>query len=254
MNTELSRISAPARSDKKAVSLPRVVQGLVLIIFILSTLGVLVQVANRLMPGGYPLDVTLTRLTNIDIENSIPNWYSTSLMLASAGLLAFIAYAMRSSGNRYTRYWQGLALIFVYLSIDENVSIHNMMDGRVRSALDLPGFLHYVWVVPVAILLLIFLAVYRPFLMSLPSNLRRWLIIAGGIYVAGAMGQEMVGGLYASVHGTETMTYYLIVTVEEVMEGLGLVIFIYALLSFIREYITLDIHLSDQFSSPPQTE
>jgi hypothetical protein len=141
--------------------------------------------------------------------------------------------------------WRGLSAIFVYLSMDENASIPTMMDGRLRDAFHLTGIFHYVWVFPVAVLLLIFLAIYRPFLLDLPANLRRWLIVAGGVFVAGAMGMEMVGGLYASANGTESLTYYLIVTVEEMLEALGLVIFIYGLLSFIRTYLSVDVHLRD---------
>ena len=245
MNNGFGRATTAALPSRRLTLQRRVLRTLILIVMSLGVLGMVFQVANRLLPAGYPLDVTLTRLTNIDIEGSIPNWFSTSLMLASAGLLALIAYVMQRSGNRYARHWGGLSAIFVYLSIDENVSIHNVMDGRFRDAFHLTGIFHYVWVFPAAIVLLIFLAIYRPFLLDLPSNLRRWLIVAGGVFVAGAMGMEMVGGLYASANGVETLTYYMIVTVEEMLEALGLVIFIYGLLSFIHTYLSVDVHLRD---------
>ncbi len=63
---------------------------------------------------------------------------------------------------------------------------------------------------------------------------RSLFVAAGLVYVAGAIGMEMVGSAYASVHTTVNAVYaMLIVTIEETLEMLGLVLFVYTLLSHI---------------------
>lgn len=44
-----------------------------------------------------------------------------------------------------------------------------------------------------------------------------------------------MGGSYASEQGTDTLTYQAIVTVEELLEMLGIATFIHALLSYITD-------------------
>ena len=45
----------------------------------------------------------------------------------------------------------------------------------------------------------------------------------------GAIGFELIGGLQADVHGSKNLTYALITTTEELLEMLGIALFIYAL-------------------------
>ena len=63
-----------------------------------------------------------------------------------------------------------------------------------------------------------------------------YLFIASGmIYVIGAMGLEILGGIQDVLHGSNTLVYLLLCTIEEILEMLGIAIFIYTLLSYIRE-------------------
>lgn len=60
----------------------------------------------------------LVRLTYLNGEATIPSWYSSSALLACAGVLAVIGAVKRARADAYTWYWFGLAAIFLYLSID----------------------------------------------------------------------------------------------------------------------------------------
>ncbi len=62
-------------------------------------------------------------------------------------------------------------------------------------------------------------------------------VVSGLTYVLGAIGLEMIGGLRVDVHGSDDLVYLLIVTCEEFLEMLGIVIFIYALLSYMGEHL-----------------
>src|SRR5215510_12996437 len=69
--------------------------------------------------GGDVVHPSLSNLLwkfNVDYEQSIPTWFSSAILLGSAGLLGIIAMAKRSSQDRYARHWLGLAIIFLYLS------------------------------------------------------------------------------------------------------------------------------------------
>jgi len=57
---------------------------------------------------------------------------------------------------------------------------------------------------------------------------------AAATYLGGALGVEMLGGRYASLYGTKTLAYSLLVAVEEGLEMAGSVLFIDALLDYLR--------------------
>jgi uncharacterized membrane protein len=55
--------------------------------------------------------------------------------------------------------------------------------------------------------------------------------LSAGLFLAGTLGLEMAGGRYVEMHGNGTFTYALIATVEETLELIGLVVFLYALMA-----------------------
>jgi hypothetical protein len=79
----------------------------------------------------------------------------------------------------------------------------------------------------------VFAVTFLRFLGHLPQLTRRRFWIAGLLFVGGVLGLEMVAGSYSVVHGTFNMTYVLIVTAEEALEMLGIVVLVYALLAYV---------------------
>ena len=74
-------------------------------------------------------------------------------------------------------------------------------------------------------------------MLDLPVRIRILFIIAGSIYVMGAMGLELVGGYHADTYGVRNTTYVVLVSIEEILEMIGVVIFIYALMSYISSML-----------------
>ena len=74
----------------------------------------------------------LRQLFDVDEEDAIPTWYSTSALMLAAGLLLLISRRKRADRDRWFRYWYGLTLAFVALSFDECVfrTILNTDSGR----------------------------------------------------------------------------------------------------------------------------
>ena len=100
--------------------------------------------------------------------------------------------------------------------------------------MDLSGPFYFAWVVPAAILLFIFAALFARFALALPYKTRGLFGLAAVIYVGGALGIEMIGAAQASANGTNNLSYALVTIVEESLEMVGLVTFFYALADYIR--------------------
>ena len=190
---------------------------------------------------GYDHVLGLVPLFDLEREENIPTLYSSIAILFCSALLAIIAFAKKKNGELNYRYWLGLAVIFLFLSIDESVSIHERLRAPVRSLLNPPELLYAAWVIPYGIALIIFLFVYLKFIINLPAKTRLLFILAGLIYVMGALGLEIIGGPLYKVHralqeSDSKKAYIPFVVVsgfEELLEMVGIVVFMYALMSYI---------------------
>lgn len=199
--------------------------------FVLLSVGGLLSV--RFLEGS-PLGGVAQEFYNAfdaNREKSFPNLYSAYALLLCSFLIGLIALARRTAGARYVTHWALLGLIFLYLSVDEALVIHEKLISPVRSALDTGGFLRHAWVIPGAAAVLIFALAYLRFVVDLPPGVRNLFVAAGAIYVGGALGMEMVGGYYLSVFG-DTLGQELLANTEEALEMLGVVVFVYALLTY----------------------
>jgi hypothetical protein len=175
---------------------------------------------------------------NLDRELNFPTWYS-ALMLVSCGLLlATIAKGKEIEGDRYYPQWRFLSIIFYFLALDELVSIHEILIiPELAEILHLPGFLGQIWVIPGAIFVLWLFKKYWVFINYLPPRSRWHFLLAGTLYVGGALVMEAIGGqLFAALRNRTNLIYALVANVEEVMEMMGLVVFIYGLLFYLSKW------------------
>jgi hypothetical protein len=62
-------------------------------------------------------------------------------------------------------------------------------------------------------------------------------LLAGAIYVSGALGMESIGAYIGDVISFNTKAYWLVSIFEELLEMFGVVVFIYSLLSYIKDRI-----------------
>ena len=90
---------------------------------------------------------------------------------------------------------------------------------------------------------------YLKFLIDLPSKFRLLFVLSGATFVLGALVFEMLGGRYIEINNDENITYAIICTFEELLEMLGISIFLYTLLNYIViKYGGIIISLSDKKS------
>lgn len=183
-------------------------------------------------------------------EGNAPAFYSATALLFCALLLGLIWAVKKSDKDQYSFHWGFLALIFIFLALDEAASIHELLMEPLRNIFSLSGIFFFAWVIPYGLLLIVLGFLYLKFLFSLPARSRNLFIISGVIFVAGAVGVELFEGRSFELGGKKyDLIFYIYVTVEEILEMLGILLFIYSLLSYIdREMKGLNICLS---SGPP---
>ncbi len=165
-------------------------------------------------------------------DGNIPTFYSTCAILLCAALLALIGTADLREKKVPAAYWFGLAAIFAFLAVDEMLMLHERLIEPVRTALDTSGAFYYAWVIPYGVALVVFLLVYLRFLMLLPKKTAALFVIAGALFVAGAIGLEMFGGMQAEAHGKDNVAYVALQTVEEILEMVGIALFLFALADY----------------------
>jgi hypothetical protein len=175
----------------------------------------------------------LLRKFDTDQEGNIPTWWSSMLLAALAVLLAVAGRRGRGTGP-FRREWYGLAVFLGAMSIDEAASVHELLVPVSDKIEGLPSFLHFFWIVPGALLLLVGAVALRRFVGSLDPVLRRRLGWATAVYFAGALGLEAVGGVLSERYGEQSGAYFAGTQVEEALELLGLGIAIVALARWLR--------------------
>ena len=175
----------------------------------------------------------LVDLFDLAIEGNIPILYSAVAMLFCSALLALITHTNwhKPDGKRF--YWLGLTMLFLFLALDEGAVIHEAVGDYFEQYLSATGFFYFMWVVPYGIATVVLGLVFLKFVLGLPKNTRLRFIVAGVIFLTGVLGIEMLGAREAALHGTETVAYCVLYTIEEMLEMLGIIVFIYALLSHI---------------------
>ncbi|MEG3894405.1 MULTISPECIES: hypothetical protein [unclassified Microcoleus] len=231
-----------------------VTQFLLRVVTCLAVLSFLSQMSLYFLPD-YPSRDYFAKAFNVDAERNIPTLYSFLALLFSSLLLGAIAYAKNLDSCRYKQHWKILSFIFLYLSLDEIGQLHEKFIDPMRSLLNATGFLYFTWIVPFGFLVAIFLLSYSKFLLHLPVSTRKLFVAASALYIGGAIGMEIPGGYLASTTGKENASYAIVTTIEELLEMLGIVVFIHALMSYVKTYlggISWNIYIQGKNTQPTE--
>lgn len=181
----------------------------------------------------------LMKLLDLNEERSLGTYYSVVELIACAAVLFVLGFAARRRDARWRGdglWWLGLGVLFVFLSADEGLALHEVVMFQVRKSLHTSGILYYAWVIPYTGLVLVVALLYVRFLFRLPREIGIRFVIAGAVYVGGALGLEMLAGYLVETRGYSECSFPLEIEylVEETMEMLGAAYFVTSMLRYIE--------------------
>lgn len=181
---------------------------------------------------GHPNAMGLVPLFDLNAENNVPTLFSGLGMLVGAVLLWLTGAAARRAGDPGAGVWKGLGLLFVALSLDESLALHERLSTPLRAVLHVGGAFHFAWVIPYFAGVVVLTIVLRRFIVGLEGPLRRDLFVAAGVFLSGALVLELLGSWISSTLGRRTPLYVVEVTVEETLEMVGIALLVRALLGY----------------------
>lgn len=175
---------------------------------------------------------TANNIFSVQGEGTIPAWFS-GVMLWSAGLGAMVLAAIepRRTGINRTLGWGILGAAFFYLSADEILGLHENLNATTEELLGVPKAATSPWIIFGVIFVVVIGLLSVPLLRSLNRTTSFTIILAGAVFVTGAIGVECVGEtIHRSINNREgSKVYTLLFTLEEFLEMLGVVIFLHAI-------------------------
>ena len=174
---------------------------------------------------GYGSLLGTLRLFDVGDELSFPSLFS----VANLGLAALLtAWLWRCPpGPEGRRAWGWLALVMLFLALDEGAGIHETFN-TIQTHLAAEGltpawFASHPWLVLGAPLALIVGALFLPFLLRMPRRLAAHLVGAGSLFLGGAVGMEAVGAeMESSGVDREAFIYDMRRLLEEGLEMSGI--------------------------------
>lgn len=185
----------------------------------IGALIVALNVANAVSIAAGP-DTPRTKYFLLALEGNPSTWLS-ALLLAGAGLLAYVI----AHGRADHRTWCTVAVIFTFLSLDEIGTFHEWL-GAVPAV---PGIGTRGWAgAGVLVALLVAWRLGR-WVLGLDVGLRVAFFAGGIVFMAGAVGFEVIAGEWESGHARDTV-FWLLSTIEENLEMLGVLIVVRGLL------------------------
>jgi hypothetical protein len=213
-----------------------VVLGVTVLLIVLYLVSVVLQV-NGLIVGS--TRTQLARIVDLNSEVSVPKWWQVSLMLVASALLAHIAALSRRAKLRDWRWWAALSAVFLYVTVDEAAAIHEVLIRPFQRMIGVfSGPWAAAWVYPVAIILLVAVIVFARFYFRLPRRIRSLFALALLVFVIGAAGFEFLQwattGAWVLPAPAE-LSFAGLVVAEELLEVVGVTIFITALLIHLRD-------------------
>lgn len=234
----MSSISLNVLPKRIAQFLAVTVVWLILMSFLVSVMNIGVATGDNITAKEKAANNVVRIFTDfffVNKEGNLPSWYSGTALLFTSAIIMVIALLKRQANDGYKWHWFILSLIFFYLAVDESAQIHEAINQSLRVFGDSSGFLHFLWIIPAGILTVIFALAYLRFLFHLPPRQRVLFIIAGVMYVTGALVLESVAGyIIEQLNRPGSFLEIVSIHLEELLEMLGIVVFIYALLTYLH--------------------
>jgi hypothetical protein len=217
----------------------RVVRVLLVVIAALLVVGAIATSLMYLVASD-PETSRLSRLSarfSLSLEPNFLNYYSSLAFVASAAGLVLVYLHERASGGRDARAWAWLAVLLGLLGADEYVMLHEMANRTIHEAFHTTGIFTFAWVIPATIFAVLVFVFFLGFLRRLDRRTSRFFVLGGALVVIGAAGLEMAAGLITERWGFYSVAHIAEQFVEEGIEMLGGLVFLYGVLDHLRRHV-----------------
>jgi hypothetical protein len=132
---------------------------------------------------------------DLNAEATLPAWYNGLLWFLAALYAWLIAEYLGRASKPWVAQWRGLAVLFVYASADEAAVLHETAGAFIERRIHepTPGFFYYGWTYLGVAAVLLVVVLFGRFVWNLPRVTRALLVASGAVFLAGALGVEMLG-------------------------------------------------------------
>lgn len=207
------------------------------VISVLLLVSLVASVLNAWVPDVFGVG-SLYVFTSLDEESNLPTLFSGGMLLLCGLLGSLIARVSVASGAIHSRrvYWSAISLILWLMAADEFLQIHERVGQFLGRNLEVEGV--YAWVLlGIPLVALAGVAFFR-FIVSLPRAVRTALLLSSLLYTGGAVGLEVLEAWnFLSTGERRGLRGILLTNGQEVLELLGIVVLLKALLLYIRDVL-----------------
>lgn len=200
----------------------------------LLAVGAIIDAFSPVFEGGGRISAAffmIRDMTYASREDSVWTWYSVLLLAAVGVVFATLALIRRSNGESSIPYFC-FAVVAAGMSIDEATLFHEKFAIAARlMGLSLPFTFSWLIIgIPFAVtagVILLLLA------RRIDATLRRRLIVAGAVFLLGAVGFELLGGIIVNFSDNlaapgSRLLYQFVAMLEEGLELTGSLIALWA--------------------------
>jgi hypothetical protein len=211
---------------------------------LLAFAGVLIVINTLMLFVDYnPFVGALTLVFAFGLEQSLATWFSSFVLAYCAVLIGLIAWERTTHKMPFARHWAYLCMIFFALSADEVAGFHENVSVTISGVVETSGLFFFAWVIPALVIVVGFALAYASFAYHLPPRIRWWFIGALATFIFGALGMEMLSGLYLDYRPRDGW-FSVMIIIEEGTEMLGACWLAHAMLVYVREYCNIQVNLS----------
>jgi hypothetical protein len=222
-----------------SVRVRRLARALIVVIVALSASSFVGQVVVEFVIAENKYLDRIAEWVDVNREGSLPTWYATMTLMACAVMLGVIAVDAARRRRPYPLHWAASGVVFALLSLEEILGVHSEATRVLRSVVSItegPGYALALGAIALVGLVVVVL-IFGRFYLHLPSRWRWSFTIAAIIYLTGVFASDAIGDYLIAANGEHTLPYIVVLTLEEILEMTGVLIFLVMLLEYIRSFV-----------------
>jgi hypothetical protein len=121
--------------------------------------------------------------------------------------------------------------------VDETAGLHKAVGALVARYVPKEGLFLHAWLIPGSMFAVLFVVINWKFLGTLPRHTGILFVLAGTLFVLGAIGMKLIEGIYTSTTGLSAQASVNLRAIDQFLEMAGLLLFNFSLLAYCRDQL-----------------